>query len=438
MQETIAPARAIEGIIALPGDKSISHRYAMLAAIAEGESLIANYSTGADCQSTLACVEALGAKVERRKIADDSGAATGDDGQTVIAIQGGILREPAGDLDAGNSGSTIRMLSGILAAQPFTTRLGGDESLSKRPMQRIMMPLQSMGASIEARDGKFPPLTIHGRPLHSIDYTLPVASAQVKSCVLLAGLFAEGDTIVHEPVRTRDHTEIALREFGAEIETERRVITLRSGARLTGRELGVPGDLSSAAFFLVAALLMPEANLAIHSVGLNPTRSSLLDFLVSMGASIKILDLRQVNGELIGDMRVRASKMSGGVIEGAMTAALIDEIPALAVLGAASSGGLTVRDASELRIKETDRIAVLEENFKRMGVQMETAPDGFHIPGGQRFHAAELDSAGDHRIAMAFAVAALAADGPSTIHGADAAGVSFPEFFATLRKISRE
>jgi 3-phosphoshikimate 1-carboxyvinyltransferase len=433
MQETISPARAIEGTISVPGDKSISHRYAMLAAIAEGESTIANYSTGADCQSTLRCVEALGARVERR----------GEGDERVVAIHGdplpsgGTLREPAGELDAGNSGSTIRMLSGILAAQPFTSRIGGDESLSRRPMQRVMAPLQQMGASIDARDGSFPPLTIQGRPLHGIDYTLPVASAQVKSCVLLAGLFAGGDTIVREPVRTRDHTEIALREFGAEIETERRVITLRGGAKLTGRELGVPGDLSSAAFFLVAALLMPEANLVIHGVGLNPTRSALLDFLVSMGASIKVLDLRQTAGELAGDLRVRASKITGGVIEGAMTAALIDEIPALAVLGAASSGGLTVRDASELRVKETDRIAALADNFARMGVHMETAPDGFRIAGGQRFHAAELDSVGDHRIAMAFAAAALAADGPCTITDAGAAGVSFPEFFSTLRQIAR-
>ncbi len=403
----------------------------MLAAIAEGESTIANYSTGADCQSTLRCVEALGAKVERR----------GEGDERVVAIHGdplpsgGTLREPAGDLDAGNSGSTIRMLSGILAAQRFASRIGGDESLSRRPMQRVMAPLKQMGASIDARDGSFPPLTIQGQPLHGIDYTLPVASAQVKSCVLLAGLFAEGDTIVREPVRTRDHTEIALREFGAEIETERRVITLRGGAKLTGRELGVPGDLSSAAFFLVAALLVPEANLVIHGVGLNPTRSALLDFLVSMGASIKVLDLRQTAGELAGDLRVRASKITGGVIEGAMTAALIDEIPALAVLGAASSGGLTVRDASELRVKETDRIAALADNFARMGVHMETAPDGFRIAGGQRFHAAELDSVGDHRIAMAFAVAALAADGPCSIADAGAAGVSFPEFFSTLRQI---
>jgi 3-phosphoshikimate 1-carboxyvinyltransferase len=409
-------------VVTLPGDKSISHRYGMLASIAEGVSTIANYSTGADCQSTLGCMAALGARIER-------------DAENRVVIHGGKLREPAGRLDAGNSGSTIRMLSGILAAQPFTSSIGGDESLSRRPMARVIKPLTEMGASIDARDSSYPPLTIHGRQLHGIDYALPVPSAQVKSCVLLAGLFAEGDTIIREPVRTRDHTEIALREFGAEIEVEKRVITLRSGAHLTGRELYIPGDLSSACFFMVAALLMPEADLVIHGVGLNPTRSALLDFLVSIGAAIKVLDLRQTAGELIGDLRVRASRLSRGVIDGALTAALIDEIPALAVLGAAT-GGLSVRDASELRIKETDRIATLEANFKRMGVAIETTPDGFDVAGGQKFHAAELDSAGDHRIAMAFAVAALAADGPCSIEGAESAGVSFPEFFDTLRQIA--
>jgi 3-phosphoshikimate 1-carboxyvinyltransferase len=328
------------------------------------------------------------------------------------------------------------MLSGILAAQPFDSTIGGDESLSRRPMQRIMTPLAQMGASVEARDGKFPPLTIHGRKLRGIDYTLPVASAQVKSCVLLAGLFAKGDTIVREPVRTRDHTEIALKEFGADIETSPRVITLREGAHLTGRELFVPGDLSSAAFFLVAALLASEAELVIHGVGLNPTRSALLDFLVSMGAKIKIIDVQQTGGELVGDLRITTSKITGGVIEGPMAAALIDEIPALAVLGAASENGLTVRDAAELRVKETDRIATLERNFRRMGVPIETAPDGFHLPGKQRFHAAEIDPEGDHRIAMAFSIAALSANGPCVIQGADAAGISFPEFFSTLHQIS--
>src|SRR5580698_2163958 len=418
MRETISPAQSISGIITVPGDKSVSHRYGMLTAIADGESKIANYSTGADCQSTLGCMEALGAKIERR------------DG--LVIVQGGALKEPQGELDAGNSGSTIRMLSGILAAQSFTSRIGGDESLSKRPMKRIMQPLAEMGAEIDATEGQFPPLTIHGKPLHGIDYTPPMASAQVKSCVLLAGLFAEGDTIVRESVRTRDHTEIALQEFGADIEVAGKIITLHAGAKLTGRELVVPGDLSSATFFLVAALLLKDSNLVIHGVGLNPTRSQLLDFLVSMGASIKVLDLQQSGGEVIGDLRVRASRISGGVIEGALTAGLIDEIPALAVLGAVSENGLTVRDAGELRVKETDRIATLEKNFKRMGVEMETAPDGFRIPGKQKFHAADIDPEGDHRIAMAFAVAALTADGPCTIDGAECADVSFPEFFSTL------
>jgi 3-phosphoshikimate 1-carboxyvinyltransferase len=427
MNETVSPAKSIEGIITLPGDKSISHRYGMLGGIAQGITTIHNYSTGADCQSTLGCMAALGARVERA------------DGKVII--HGGALREPAGQLDAGNSGSTIRMLSGILAAQPFHTRIGGDESLSVRPMDRIIRPLAEMGAHIEGRQisgrsGSFPPLTIHGRHLHGIDYTLPMASAQVKSCVLLAGLFAEGDTIVREPVRTRDHTEIALTEFGAEIEVRQRVIKLTAGARLTGRELVVPGDLSSATFFLVAALLMPEASLVIHNVGLNPTRSTLLDFLTGVGASIKVIDVKQSGGELIGSLRIRASKIKGGVIEGALTAGLIDEIPALAILGASSEGGLVVRDAAELRVKETDRIAAIESNLKRMGISIETTPDGFHIPGGQRFRAAEIDSAGDHRIAMAFSVAALAADGPCTIHGAESAGVSFPEFFSTLREIA--
>jgi 3-phosphoshikimate 1-carboxyvinyltransferase len=429
MRETVSPARSIEGTISLPGDKSISHRYGMLAAITEGRSTITNYSSGADCRSTLDCMAALGANIER-------------DEQGRVVVDGGALREPRTALDAGNSGSTIRMLSGILAAQPFSCTIGGDESLSGRPMARIIQPLSQMGASIEAREGKFPPLTIHGRPLHGIDYTLPVASAQVKSSILLAGLFAQGDTIVREPVRTRDHTEIALREFGADLSSERRVITLRGGARLTARDLYVPGDLSSACFFLVAALLVKQADLVVQDVGLNPTRSALLDFLASMGASIKALDLRQVGGELVGNLRVRGSRVSGGVIggviEGAMTTALIDEIPALAVLGAASREGLIVRDASELRIKETDRIATIESNFRRMGLEIETAPDGFRVPGSQSFHAATLDSRGDHRIAMAFAVAALAADGPCTIEGAESAAVSFPEFFATLRSIAHQ
>jgi 3-phosphoshikimate 1-carboxyvinyltransferase len=426
MTEQISPATSVSGAIQLPGDKSISHRYAMLAGIAEGATKISNYSKGADCQSTLACMRALGAESETR------------DG--ILCIHGhGLdgLRAPAAALDAGNSGSTIRMLSGILSAQPFTTTIGGDESLSNRPMQRIMTPLAQMGARIEARDNRFPPLTIHGAKLHPLEYTLPLASAQVKSCVLLAGLFAEGRTTVHEPVRTRDHTELALREFGADVDVEGLTISLTGRPHLTARELRVPGDLSSAAFFLVAALIVSDSSLTIHGVGLNPTRSALLDFLAEMGAQIKILDVTSSGGELIGDISIRKSRIQGGVLEKARTAALIDEIPVLAVLGAASEEGLIVRDASELRVKETDRIATIAENFKRMGLAIEVREDGFEVPGKQRFHAAEVDSFGDHRIAMAFSVAALAADGPCKVLGADAASVSFPEFFGTLQRVAQ-
>jgi 3-phosphoshikimate 1-carboxyvinyltransferase len=421
MQQKIRPAAAISGAIALPGDKSISHRYAMIAALAEGETLIRNYSTGADCHSTLGCLRALGIGIEERG--------------TQVRVPGrGLdgLREPAGDLDAGNSGSTIRMLSGILAAQPFFTRIGGDESLSRRPMRRIIKPLAEMGARIAARDEQFPPLEIHGGALRPIAYTLPVASAQVKTCVLFAGLFAEGSTSVTEPVRSRDHTEIALREFGAEVQVERGRITLTGRPSLTGRELTVPSDLSSAAFFIVAALLVPGSRLSIHGVGLNPTRSALLDFLVGMGAAIRIPNLESRNGELVGDLVVEHSPLRGGVISGGLAAALIDEIPVLAVLGAATEEGLTVRDAAELRVKETDRIRTVVDNLRRMGVDAEELPDGLTVPGRRKFRAAHFDSFGDHRIAMAFAVAALCADGESAIEGAEAASVSFPEFWETL------
>jgi 3-phosphoshikimate 1-carboxyvinyltransferase len=424
LQKKISPAAKISGVIVLPGDKSISHRYAMIAAIAEGETRIRNYSTGADCHSTLGCVRALGIDVE------GSG--------TEFLIRGGGLdglRAPAADLDAGNSGSTIRMLSGILAAQPFRSRIFGDESLSRRPMQRIMQPLTQMGAQIQARDGKFPPLEIQGLPLRPIHYALPVPSAQVKTCVLLAGLFADGVTSVTEPVRSRDHTEIALREFGAEVKVDRRRIFITGRPRLTGRELTVPSDLSSAAFFIVAALMIPGSRLSIGGVGLNPTRSALLDFLVGMGAKIRVPALESQNGELVGEILVEHSNLRGGTISGALTAALIDEIPVLAVLGAVTENGITVKDASELRIKETDRIQTVVGNLRRMGVEAEELPDGLVVPGRQKFRAAAVDSYGDHRIAMAFAVAALVADGESVIEGAEAASVSFPEFWETLAAV---
>ena len=299
-----------------------------------------------------------------------------------------------------------------------------------------MKPLAEMGAHIEATNQKFPPLTIFGRKLHPIDYSLPVPSAQVKTCVLFGGLFAEGQTVVREAIRSRDHTELALREFGADLQVKKKVITLEGRPRLTGRELLVPSDLSSAAFFLVAGLLVPGSHLLIQNVGLNPTRSALLDFLLSIGAAVKVLKIEAVNGELIGDIEVRQGPVRGGVIEKELTAALIDELPVLAVLGAASEEGLVIRDAQELRIKETDRIATVAENFQRMGIQVEVTPDGMRVPGKQVFRGGSFDSFGDHRIAMAFAVAALRGDGESTIENADAASVSFPEFWNILGEIA--
>ncbi|HEX4168033.1 MAG TPA: 3-phosphoshikimate 1-carboxyvinyltransferase [Bryobacteraceae bacterium] len=429
MTEQVSPARAISGVVSVPGDKSISHRFAMLTSIAEGDSKIYNYSTGEDCQSTLACMKALG-------VSHEFGT---EDGSNVLTVHGkGIdgLSAPAAPLDAGNSGSTIRMLSGILAAQPFTTTIAGDESLAKRPMRRVMQPLSEMGARLEAKENQYPPLTIHGSTLHPIAYQPPVASAQVKSCVLLAGLYADGETSVREPVATRDHTEIALRELGADITLEPRLVRVRGRAALSGKTLVVPGDISGAAFFIVAALLVPDSDLIITGVGLNPTRTALLDLLAGMGASLKILHIEQLNGELIGNLQVRASSLRGGVIEGATTAALIDEIPILAILGATSRNGLVVRDAGELRVKETDRIETIAQNLRAMGITVETTADSLEIPGGQQFHAAEIQSFGDHRIAMAFSIAALLADGPSLIHDAGAAAVSFPEFFTGLRRVT--
>jgi 3-phosphoshikimate 1-carboxyvinyltransferase len=304
-------------------------------------------------------------------------------------------------------------------------------------MRRIMTPLAQMNAHIEATGGDFPPLTIQGSPLRAIDYALPIASAQVKSCVLLAGLYAAGETIVREPIVTRDHTEIALQELGADITIEPRVVRLRGGGRLSGKALFVPGDLSSASFFLVAALITREADLILTNVGLNPTRTALLDILRGMGANIKLLHIEQANGELIGNLQIQTSRIRGGIIEGATTASVIDEIPVLSVLGAMSEEGLIVRNASELRVKETDRIETIAENLRRMQITINTTPDGFEIPGRQKFRAAQVQSRGDHRIAMAFSIAALAADGPCMIEDSEAASVSFPEFYTTLRNIAR-
>jgi 3-phosphoshikimate 1-carboxyvinyltransferase len=330
----------------------------------------------------------------------------------------------------------MRMLSGILAGQAFTSHLLGDESLSRRPMARIITPLSEMGAAIEAADGGRPPLKIHGGPLKAIHYRPEVASAQVKSCVLFAGLYAEGETVVQEPIRTRDHGEIALRAFGVEVERQGNASRIVGGQRLRAIEAHVPGDLSSAAFFLCAAALFPGSQINLPGILMNPTRARLLDILVQMGLKLSITHLEEHEGELVGSIEARGGDWTGAVIAGGDAAALIDEIPVLAAAAPYCSGGLEVRDGKELRVKESDRIAAVAANLRKMGAEVEERPDGMRIPGGQHLHGAELDSFGDHRIAMAFAVAALRAEGESRILGADAAAVSYPAFFEELAGVT--
>ena len=427
----VRPARAVRGVVRIPGDKSISHRYAMLAAIAEGTSRFQNFSAARDCTSTLDCIRRLGCEWKRSKDED------GDEGGAIeVRGVGPRLNAPAEVLDCGNSGSTMRMLSGILAGQPFTSELCGDESLSRRPMARIMTPLSEMGAKISSSQGGRPPLTIQGGPLKAIRYRPEVASAQVKSCVLFAGLFAAGETVVEEPVRTRDHGEIALRAFGAEVERTGNASRIVGGQRLRAIEAHVPGDLSSAAFFLCAAALFPGSQITLPGILMNPTRARLLDILVQMGLKILVAHLEERHGELVGTIEARGGAWKGSAIAGADTAALIDEIPVLAAVAPYSDGGLEVCDAKELRVKESDRIAAVAANLRKMGAEVEERPDGMRIPGGQHLHGAELDSFGDHRIAMAFAVAALRAEGETTILGADAAGVSYPTFFEELETVA--
>jgi len=425
----VRPVRTVRGVVRIPGDKSISHRYAMLAAIAEGTSRFHNFSAARDCASTLDCVGKLGCEWKRGQDRDD-------EGTIEVRGMGPRLNAPAEILDCGNSGSTMRMLSGILAGQPFTSELRGDESLSRRPMARIMKPLSEMGARISSSAVGRPPLKIHGGLLKPIHYRPEVASAQVKTCVLFAGLFASGETVVEEPVRTRDHGEIALRAFGAEVERTGNVSRIMGGQRLRAIEAHVPGDLSSAAFFLCAAALFPGSHITLPGILLNPTRARLLDVLVQAGLGVSVAYLEEHQGELVGTIEARGAAWKGAVIAGADTASLIDEIPVLAAVAPYSEGGLEVRDAKELRVKESDRIAAVAANLRKMGAEVEERPDGMRIPGGQHLHGAELDSFGDHRIAMAFAVAALRAEGETTICGADAAGVSYPAFFEEMRKIT--
>jgi 3-phosphoshikimate 1-carboxyvinyltransferase len=429
-QVIVRPARNVNGSVRLPGDKSISHRYAMLAGIAEGQSRLENYSTGADCASTLGCLHSLGVAWQRTNQ---------DSGDNVIEIQGrGLsLATPDHALDCGNSGSTMRMLSGIVAGQKFTSQMIGDESLSRRPMERVIKPLSAMGARITSHGGK-PPLRITGAALKAIDYKMPVASAQVKSCLLFAGLFAEGETQIEEPLRTRDHGEVALRVFGARLERKGNKACIRGGQRLRGIEARIPGDISSAAFFLCAAALFPSSQLTIPNLLMNPTRARLLDILAQMGLQISVTQLDEVHGELVGSLSVEGSALKGATIAGADSAALIDEIPVLAAIAPYTEQGIEVRDAKELRVKESDRIATVAKNLRLMGAQVEEREDGLKIPGGQTLHGAEIDSYGDHRIVMAFAVAALRAESETLIRGAESAAISYPAFFSTLQELTEQ
>ena len=430
-QTLVRPARNVRGSVRLPGDKSISHRYAMLSGIADGRSVLENYSTGADCASTLGCMRALGVQWERKD----------KDPDNVIAVQGrGLsLAPPPSPLDCGNSGSTMRMLSGIIAAQNFSSEMIGDPSLSRRPMERVIQPLTAMGAKITSQQGK-PPLRVTGAALRAIDYSMPVASAQVKSCLLFAGLFAEGETRIEEPLRTRDHGEVALRAFGARLERKGiglgNEVRIHGGQRLRGIEASIPGDLSSAAFFLCAAALFPGSQLTLPNLLMNPTRARLLDILMQMGLRISVTQLDEIHGELVGSLQVEGAKLTGTTIAGGDSAALIDEIPVLAAIAPFTEQGIEVRDAKELRVKESDRIQAVAANLRLMGAEVEEREDGLKIPGGQSLHGAELDSFDDHRIAMAFAVAGLRAEGQTLIRGSEAAAISYPAFFSTLEEIT--
>ena len=433
----VRPARRINGRIRLPGDKSISHRAALIAALATGGSRLSNFSTSQDCAATLSCLTKLGVSIER-------------EGNSIRVEGAGNsgLRAPSEPLDCGNSGSTMRMLAGALAGQKFTSTLTGDNSLRSRPMKRIIEPLEMMGAHVHSEDGK-PPLEIEGNvSLKGIRYDLPIASAQVKSCVLLAGLQAAGHTEVTETLGvTRDHTERMLKWFGVAVETKASTdgsgtVTIDGPVRFAARDVDIPGDISSASFFIAGAALLPGSKLEIEGVGLNPTRTQFLSTLHSLGLEVDMGGLHEVCNELVGTVRVfaRPNRESGehrksNVVNGTLIPQLIDELPLLAVLGTQISGGIEIRDAAELRFKETDRISATVKNLRAMGADVEEFEDGLAVAGPINLHGAKLDPDGDHRIAMAFTIAALIADTESEIVGVECVGISFPEFFELLNSL---
>ncbi len=419
------PAARIRGRFSLPGDKSLSHRLAILGAIAEGETRLSNFASAADCASTLTCLQALGVSIER------SGAS--------VSIQGrGFeqLTAPRAELDAGNSGSTLRMLAGVLAGRPFSSTLTGDESLRNRPVERVAAPLRAMGARLTSTDGR-PPLRIEGADHAPLTWELPVASAQVKTAILLAGLQAEGQTTVSEPAPSRDHTERLLPLFGAPVERLGLTTSIRGRVRLHSAQLAVPGDVSSAAFLVVAAITRPGSEIRLDGVLLNPRRTAFLDVLRLMGAEIEVEHSGAGEAEPVGTIVARSSRLRGVEVAPEIVPALIDEVPALAVAASFAEGRFTVSGAGELRVKESDRLAALAEGLRAMGVQLEERTDGLVIGGGRPLHGAAVRSQGDHRIAMALAIAALGADGATEIADAECASVSFPEFYELLAQACR-
>ena len=410
----------------MPGDKSISHRALMLNAIAEGEAIVSNLGPGADCASTLRCLKALGVDVESRP-----------DGTVRIAGSGlRGLREPGDVLDAGNSGTTTRLLTGLLAGQDFYSVITGDASLRARPMRRVIEPLRQMGGQLWARHGdSLPPMAIRGSNLTGIDYMLPVASAQLKSALLLAALYAGGATTVREPQLSRDHTERMLKSQGADLRVDGRVITLMPGRPLSSVSLDVPGDISSAAFWLVAAVIHPDAEIVVRDVGINPGRTGILDALKAMGADVEVAPWGERAGEPVADLVARSSVLHSTRIAGELVPRLIDEIPVLAVAAAFADGETTFADAAELRVKETDRVAALVSELARLGADVHELPDGLVVRGGRKLRGTMCQSYGDHRMAMALAVAGLVADGETTIDGSRAADVSYPAFWEELERL---
>jgi 3-phosphoshikimate 1-carboxyvinyltransferase len=425
-QLEIAPVARIGGVASVPGDKSISHRLAMIGAVAEGTTVIRNFADSIDCQTTLQCLMDLGVPIRRA-------------GSTVTIEGRGLhgLRQPSHELNAGNSGTTVRLMAGLLAGSPFEVTFVGDDSLSRRPMKRIVEPLRKFGAEVTARDDNYLPLRIHGGQLFPVSLTMPVASAQVKSSVLLAGLHARGISRVREPLPTRDHTEIALAQFGARIKTTDDGIEVDGGRPLHASDLAVPGDVSSAAFLVAAALSVPGSKLKLTGVGLNPTRSGFLSLLCESGAKISIDPQRSGSGEPAGDIVVESSEIAGMEIGGPWIPNVIDEIPMLAVLGTRTQNGIRIRDAIELRAKESDRIRAVTSNLRALGAHVDEFPDGLWVPGNQTLQGGEVDSFGDHRIAMAFAIAGLFSEGPIAIKNPSCVNISFPGFFDLLDSVKQ-